>query len=62
MKDVLRAEGTRFAFSLLFLTVCLLTLWFLYPKILERAGGAQAAGFWKREREENEKRLFGGED
>lgn len=39
----------------------MLALWFLYPKILERAGKQQAAGFWKAEREANEERLFGGD-
>lgn len=62
MNDHIRAESWRFVYSLTFFAVVLGVLWFLYPRLLERAGRMQSEAFWKAEREANEKRLFGGED
>ena len=58
----LKTETFRFAYSLVFFGMVLLMIWFLYPKMLERGAKAQSAAFWKQEREQNEKRLFGGEE
>jgi hypothetical protein len=61
MSETLKAEGTKFFFSMLFLVVAVIVLWFAYPKMLEKAGKSQARGYWSAEDEANRKRLFGGE-
>lgn len=58
---ILKQESLRFGLSILFMAVILVIAWFALPKLTERMAKGQASAFWKQEREENEKRLFGGE-
>lgn len=62
MSDVVKAETIRLIFSMLFMSIVLVGIYFLLPKITAKAGKDQAKAFWRAEREANEARLFGGED
>lgn len=62
MSAVLKQEGIKLAFSLVFMALFLIVLYYALPKITNRAGAAQANAFWTQERKEQAKRLFGKED
>jgi uncharacterized protein (UPF0333 family) len=62
MTDLMKKESIHLAFSLVFLGILLITIFFIMPKVTERMGRAQADGFWTAERKANARRLFGGED
>lgn len=62
MNAMLKAEGIKLVFSLLFMLLFLTVLWFALPKITDRAGAAQAKAFWRNEVFQNRKRLFGEGD
>lgn len=62
MNQILKQEGVKLAFSLLFMVLFLAVLYYALPKITEKAGASQASAFWTRERKEQAKRLFGGDD
>lgn len=62
MSDIIKQESVKLIFSLLFFTIVLIIGYLALPKMMEKAGKRQAAGYWKAEREANERRLFGGED
>lgn len=59
MNQIIKAEGIKLGFSCLFILMFLAILYFALPRITERAGVAQAKGFWRNEVFENRKRLFG---
>ena len=62
MNDVIKHEGIKLAFSLLFISLFLGIMYFAWPKVMERGGAAQAKGFWRNEIFQNRHRLFGGGD
>ena len=63
MTDVLKQEGIKLLFSFLFIALFLAIMYFVFPRITERAGAAQAKAFWRNEIFQNRRRLFGeGED
>lgn len=62
MNAVLKQEGVKLAFSLLFIMIFMAVLYFALPKIMERAGASQAKAFWRNEIFQNKKRLFGEGD
>lgn len=59
MNTVLKQEGIKLFFSLLFMLLFLGMLYVALPKILEKGGAAQAKGFWRNEIFQNRKRLYG---
>lgn len=61
MNQIVKQEMVRLAFSLFFMVVLMVAAYLLLPKMTERMGQSQASAFWKQEREEQEKRLFGGD-
>lgn len=62
MNPVIKHEMIRLGFSILFMSILFAVMYFALPKITERAGGRQAAGFWTQERKEQARRLFGEGD
>lgn len=62
MNTILKQEGIKLGFSLIFILMFISILYFALPKITEKAGVAQAKGFWRNEVFENRKRLFGNDE
>lgn len=62
MNAVIKQEGVKLLFSLLFMMLFLAVLYFALPKITEKAGSRQASAFWTQERKEQARRLFGEGD
>ena len=62
MNPLLKQEGIKLLFSLMFMLLFLGVLYVALPKIMSKTGASQAEGFWTRERKEQAKRLFGGDD
>lgn len=62
MNLVVKQEVLRLGFSVLFMSVLLVVMYFALPKISEKMGNRQASAFWTQERKENARRLFGGEE
>ena len=58
MNPIVKHEIVRLGFSLFFMSILLVVMYFALPKITEKMGKGQASAFWTQERKEQAKRLF----
>lgn len=62
MNAIMKQEGIKLGFSLLFIMLFIGILYLTLPRIMERAGAAQSKAFWRNEIFQNRDRLFGDGD